>query len=245
MMRNALLSLFIALIAIVDLSAQTDSTEVLVTIRGTAIDRSKPSSFLYLMVVNQRTSRGSFGDPYGGFEIQARQSDTILVSARGYEVYKLCLASEPFQTSYKVEIPVERLSVDLKEVEVFPEREIEEIEQDILELGAELKELEPMRGADAFQSPITALYSRFSKIEKSKRLVAEMELEDKKRELLKELFRKYIRHDIIDLSSSEFDDFISYMNLPTHFIKAASQYDLIMAIKFRYEQYRRLRGPKG
>ena len=241
MMRNALLSLVLLVLVMASAMAQPDSTEALVTIKGKAVDREKPGSFLYLMVVNQRTSRGSFGDPYGGFTIEARQSDTILISARGYEVYKLCLASKPYQSTYEVEVPVERLQVELAEVEVFPEREIEEIEKDILELGAELKELEPLRGADAFQSPVTALYSRFSKIEKSKRLVAEMEMEDRKRELLKELFRKYIRYDIIDLTTREFDDFISYMHLPTAFIQGASQYDLIMAIKLRYEMYRRLK----
>jgi hypothetical protein len=67
--------------------------------------------------------------------------------------------------------------------------------------------------------------------------VAEMENEDRKRALLKELFRKYIQYDIIDLSVEKFDDFISFMDLPDSFIRSAPAYDLIMEIKRRFEIY--------
>ena len=60
---------------------------------------------------------------------------------------------------------------------------------------------------DAFQSPITFLYQQFSKVERSKRLVAELENNDKRRELLQELFVKYVDYDIIQLESEEFKDF--------------------------------------
>jgi len=220
--------------------AQNDSVPSKVSIKCTAVDATNPNSFLYLLVVNQRTSRGVFGDPYGGFEMEARSNDTILVSARGYKVYTLYLADFPDQNPIVTTIELTKLQIELSQIEVFPEREIEDIERDILNLGAELREMQPLSGASAFNSPVTALYQRFSKIERSKRLVAQMEEDDLKRELLKELFRKYIRYDIIDLSSQEFDDFIAYMNLSTEFIQRASSYELIMAIKLRYEQYRRL-----
>ncbi len=217
--------------------AQTAQDSAFITISGLAEDRAEPYTFLFLMVVNQSTGQGDFGDPYGRFSIKVGRNDTVLVSARGYHIAKLCMRDSAYKPNYEVNVPMTKLQFDLKEIEVFPDRPLEEIEEDIDELGDELGELQPIDGVDAFNSPITALYQRFSKIEKSKRKVAELEYEDRKRELLKELFRKYIKYDIIDLSPEQFDDFIVFMDLPDAFIQNAPAYDLIMEIKRRYEIY--------
>ena len=136
---------------------------------------------------------------------------------------------------------LKKLLIVLDEVEVYPERELEEIEDDIEQLGVKLKEIRPIRGTAALSSPITALYQRFSRIEQSKRKVAEMETADRRKELLKELLRKYVKHDIINLSEEAFDTFISYLNLSNEFIRQASSYDLIMAIKYQYEEFANLK----
>ena len=95
-----------------------------------------------------------------------------------------------------------------------------------------------LEGVDAISSPITALYERFSKIEQSKRKVAEWENEDLRRDILKELFRLYIKNDIIDLKDDEFDAFIKYLNLSDTFIQNATQFELVMAIKGKYENFK-------
>jgi hypothetical protein len=76
-----------------------------------------------------------------------------------------------------------------------------------------------LSGINAVQSPITFLYQQFSRKEQSKRQVAYMENEDRKRELLKELFRLYVDYDIISLSDEQFDDFITYLNVSDEFLK--------------------------
>jgi hypothetical protein len=65
-----------------------------------------------------------------------------------------------------------------------------------------------------------------------------MENEDKKRELLKELFRIYIDYDIIQLDNKEFDAFIDYINISDEFLKSISQYDFILFVKERFQDYR-------
>ena len=54
------------------------------------------------------------------------------------------------------------------------------------------------------QSPITFLYETFSRQAISKRLVEQLENDDRRRALLQELFTKYVDYDIVELESWEF-----------------------------------------
>ena len=129
-----------------------------------------------------------------------------------------------------------KLYFELKEVSVFANRGLNEIQNDIDKLG--VKKSYNTTGANALESPITALYERFSKFEQSKRKVAEWENEDLKRDILRYLFRLYVKNEVIDLKDDEFDAFIKYLNLNDEFIKNASQFELVMAIKGKYESFK-------
>jgi hypothetical protein len=94
-------------------------------------------------------------------------------------------------------------------------------------------------GIDVLQSPITAIYQAFSKKEQNKKWIAEQEFKDDQRKVVKELLRLYISFDIISLTEDEFDDFISFLNLDTDFLKTASEMDLIIFIKDKYDHFRR------
>ena len=98
-----------------------------------------------------------------------------------------------------------------------------------------------LEGVDAISSPITALYQAFSRRERNKRMVAEMRNNDRRRALLKELFRKYVDADIIQLSNEEFDDFIDFCGVSESFLKNSTQYDFIMYVKKRFEVFRMVR----
>ena len=90
------------------------------------------------------------------------------------------------------------------------------------------------------QSPITALYQAFSKKEQNKRWIAEQQYKDDQRRIVQELLRLYVAFDIIELSESEFDEFITFLNLDEQFIKTASEMDLILFIKDKYEHFKQL-----
>ena len=59
-----------------------------------------------------------------------------------------------------------------------------------------------------------------------------------KRDILKDLFRLYVKHDVINLSDEDFDAFIKYLNLSDEFIQTATQFELVMAIKGKYESFK-------
>ena len=80
--------------------------------------------------------------------------------------------------------------MDVATAEVIAPRDLGDIVRDIQALGYEEKEMRTS-GIDALTSPITYLYEQFNRMERSKREVARLENEDRRRELLKELMVKY------------------------------------------------------
>lgn len=210
--------------------------QIIITINGQAYDKESKLPLAKLMVINKRTNLGTFADAEGKFSITAMQSDTIMLSALGFKLKKICLKDSTAKKQYYINIPLEKLYFTLKEISVFASRNLNEIQKDIDKLG--IKKTYTANGIDAIESPITYLYERFSKFARSKQKVAEWENEDFKRDILKDLFRLYIKHEIIDLSEEEFDAFIKYLNLSDEFIQNATQLELTMAIKGKFENFK-------
>jgi hypothetical protein len=219
------------------LTALTTQAQSTITINGKAFDfDNKNLPINRLMIINTRSNNGVFADAEGKFSIQAKQTDTILFSSIGFMVRKICLKDSLPKKNYFVEVDMHHLQYTLKEISVFANRSLNEIEKDINKLGVKNNYL--ATGVNVLESPITALYERYSRYGKSKRKVAEWENEDLKRDILKDLFRLYIKNDIIDLSDEDFDAFIRYLNLSDEFIKSASQFELTTAIKAKYENFK-------
>ncbi len=207
-----------------------------ITISGQAFDKETKLPLPKLMVINSRTNQGVFADAEGKFSITGVQSDTILFSAVGFLLKKVCLKDSIARKKYYIEVLLQKLQYTLKEISVFATKNLNEIQRDIDKLG--VKKDYSVDGLDALGSPITYLYERFSKFGKSKQKVAEWENEDLKRDILKDLFRLYVKHDIIDLNDGEFDAFIKYLNFSDEFIQNATQFELVMAIKGKYESFK-------
>jgi hypothetical protein len=216
-------------------SLQLHAQDAMVKITGSVFSKSD-LPLINTMVVNQRTYVGIGADVSGKFAITALRTDTLLISSYGHQVYRLCFKDSVKRPAYNVRIGLSQLAVSLPSVSIEGEKSMQQIEKDRKTLGVKDTRMTHTT-ADALSSPITFLYERFSKFEQSKRKVAEMENEDHKREVLKDLFRIYIRYDVINLTEEQFDQFITYCSLPEEFIKTASQYELVNAIKERYERF--------
>jgi hypothetical protein len=214
------------------------SQKATITISGQAYDRESKLPLPKLMVINKRSGVGVFADSESKFSISAKQTDTILFSAIGFKMKKICLRDSSEKARFYMVIALDRLSYTLKEVSVFAPRTLNEIDKDISGLDSVRSYNRNFHDINGLESPITYLYERFSKFARSKQKVAMWENEDLKRSILKDLFRIYIKHDIMDLSEEEFDAFINYCNLSESFIKNASQFELVMAIKGKYSSFK-------
>ncbi len=189
-----------------------------------------------VIVVNKRTKTGAYYTS-NRFKTNMLYSDTLLLSVYGFRFKEISLHDSLLKKEYKINVVLEQLNIVLDEVKVYPNKSLNRINLDKSKLGY----FEPnytVVGINAAASPITYLYERFSKFAKSKRKVALWESEDLKRRVLKDLFRIYIKYDIMDLNDEEFDDFINYLNFTDEFIREASQLELVLAIQGKYKTFK-------
>jgi tyrosyl-tRNA synthetase len=209
-----------------------------VLVSGKITDTMRMQNFYNLMVVNKTTGRGVFGQPNGHFSVYANTGDLIALSTKGYPVYQFVVKpDENCQT--KVLAYVESLPQEVPDVVVRPLKTLEQIKEERENLA--LRETRVVTGVNVLQSPITALYQAFSKKEQNKRWIAEQEFKDDQRRIVQELLRLYVAFDIIDLSEEEFDAFITFLNIDEQFIKTASEMELILFIKDKYDHFKSIK----
>lgn len=232
MLRKKVILFIVSICAIASAFAQTER----IKINGKVFDPENPSVYYSLMIINKSTQHGILGEPDGSFTVYANKKDTIIIGCMGYQTTKISFADSVYKEEYTVTIPLQKLSITLKQVEIFAPRDLDKILSDIERLGYSKKDY-VISGINAVQSPITFLYQQFSRRERSIRKVAELQNEDRKRELLKELFQKYVDYNIINLNNEQFDAFIDFCNVSEEFLKYTSQYDFIMYIKYKFNQF--------
>lgn len=225
---------------VLPLCGQTVAPEPTITFKGIVFDTKDSTATPAPIVVNRRTGTGHAFIPGGEFSITGLKSDTFLVTAGGYEFKRYCFKDSASKAVYSVKVGLSLKENQLNPVTIFPVKDLKTIKQDRQDLGVE--QTRTTQGVtDAISSPITFLYERFSREGRSKALVAELENEDRKNAVLKDLFRTYNRAGVIALPESDFDSFIMFLNMPEWYLKTASDYDLAVTIKQRYEQFTRSR----
>jgi hypothetical protein len=236
-MKPALLVLLFLCVAI-QLAAQPAATEIpTITVRGTVYDVADSLARPGPIVINKRTGTGQAASGGGIFSITGLKTDTFMITAGGYEVVRLCFNDSVLKTPYTVRVGLRMRANYMNPVTVFPVKDLGEIKKERESLGVE--QTRTTEGiTDAVASPITYFWERYSQEGQSRTAVAEMENRDRMNDILKELFRAYVRAGVIDLKEEEFDNFILYLNLPEAYLRTASDYELASTIRIRYLQYR-------
>lgn len=233
--------IFVAVFALSGLTvcAQTP-VEKTITFSGIVVDVQDTFATPAPIVVNRRTGTGHAFLPGGTFSIQGYKTDTFLVTAGGYEFARFCFQDSVDKPNYFLRVGLSIRTGQLSQVTIFPVKDLQDIKQDREKLGV-VPTNSTQGPVDAISSPITFLYERYSREGRSKALVAEMENEDRKNAILRDLFRTYNRAGVINLPESDFDSFILYLNMPESYLRTASDYELAVTIKQRYELFMRSR----
>lgn len=202
-----------------------------VVLSGSVADDSGrwiPSS----MVVNRRTSAGEFVGSDGEFLMRACIGDTLVFGAVGYRTQERVIDGIA-----RLDIRLRVLTVEVGTAEVIAPRTLQEIVRDIQALGYKEEDFR-VSGINALQSPITFLYETFSREAQSRRLVEQLENDDRRRDLLQELFIKYVDYDIVELEPWEFEEFARFCDPGDDLLKRWTQYEFILYVKQRYQVFR-------
>jgi len=205
-------------------------------IYGKVIDEQYPQiSLQQIMIINQRSQVGIFGESDNTFQVQIDANDSLVISATGYARKKICF-KDSSGTEFHPIIKLHRLSYNLNEVTVKQQKELKQIDEDIKKLGYQKKDYK-LTGVEAWQSPITALYQTFSRKERNKRALAELINNDNRRRIIRDLLNIYSSSDLIRMPESQYDDFIDYLHLDDEALKMMSDYDMAVFIRDRYIVY--------
>ncbi len=209
--------------------------EPLIRIKGKVFEeRGQPVP--NCIILNLRTQQGIFGMPDGSFVVECRPTDTLTITCLGYHARQLCYKDSAVKTVYYPRVFLNERNYSFSTLNIFAPRDLDDIQRDIQSLGYDEDDY-MLSGINAVASPITFLYQQLSKKEQSRRVVAELENDDRRRDLLKELFRIYVDYKIIDLTNEEFDDFITYLNVSDEFLIQSSQYEFLVFVKDRFLDY--------
>lgn len=189
------------------------------------------------MVVNHSTGEGRFGSASGRFALNAAPGDTIQFAAIGYRTVSRQVPQDSAPASgWSWSVHLARIAVSVGTAEIIASRDLGDIVRDIEALGYDEKEYRTT-GIDALTSPITFLYEQFNRLERSKREVARLENEDRRRELLRELLGKYVDYDIVSLEPGEFEAFLDFMDPGEAVLKALTQYEFILWTRERFTAF--------
>lgn len=227
-----IMTVFILLLISSDVLAQSCEKVLFI---GRVIDTLRPQSFYNLMIVNRTTGRGVFGQPNGTFSVYVQEGDSVSISVKDYPVQHFLVKADS-NCQFRKRIYIEMKAQEVQEVVVKPLKTLEQIKEEREALA--MRETRMVTGIEVMQSPITALYQAFSKVERNKRWIAEQQYKDNQRQVVKELLRLYVAYDVIELSEDEFDSFIEFLNINEDFLKTASEMELVTFIKDKFDHFK-------
>lgn len=213
-----------------------------INIKGRVIDTTFNQSFYNLMLINKTTNKGIFGKPDGFFEVTINPKDTLIISIAGYERI-FFFNKESKECNYNIEYILKPKSKQLKTIVIQPLKSIQQIKEERQSLT--MKESKKMvEGIAVFQSPITALYERFSKKARTEKKINELIYQDNKNKIVKDLLSIYVLYEIIELNELEFDNFITFLNLNDSILINMNDIELSMLIKDKFEHFKILNQKK-
>ncbi|MGL5889511.1 MAG: hypothetical protein ACRC3B_06480 [Bacteroidia bacterium] len=234
----AYILVLLAFVAVKTASAQSFAAngEQLITVRGTVFDLADTMASPMPLAVNRRTGAGQSVLAGQSFSIQGLRTDTFMFSAGGYEVVRICFRDSAARSVYNVRVGLRVRVNTLKAVAIYPAKDLNTLRGERESLGVKETRM-TARPAQVMESPITALYERYSREGKSRARVAYLENEDRKKEILNQLLQLYVKVGVIELAPEEFDTFINYLNIPEPFLQNATDYQLAVAIRDSWLHY--------
>jgi hypothetical protein len=208
----------------------------LINLKGKVNDTLINQQFYNVMLISKSTNKGFFGNADGSFSIFVKQKDTIVISVAGYEKIVI-IPKNNEQCLNEIHIKLKSNVKYLKPIVIQPLKSIQQIKEERESLT--LKESKKaISGINVIQSPITALYERFSQRARTEKKINHLKYQDEKNKILKELLSIYVVYEIFDLNEEEFDSFITFLNINDEILKNTSDIELATFIKDKFLHFK-------
>jgi hypothetical protein len=230
---------FLSLLTILLLSNLVYGQQNSVKITAKIVDENG-NAVPFADVANRRLQLGFSSSKDGVFSTTILKSDSLTILKSGFTPTKINLRDSSLKSEYFLTIVLNKVPLELNEVQINAIRTHQQIRQTINSLYVKNTDVNP--DARPMINPLSYLYEMFSKKEKEKRIASKLETEEAKRIVLKDLFRLYNNYNIIDLDEDEYDRFITFLNMPYEYLQRTSDYDLAVAVKRSFAGYSKDKG---
>jgi hypothetical protein len=242
-------------------NSQSLPQDSIVRVSGRVLDQYDGKPIPYVSVFNKRTVRGTMTDSSGYFSIIINRKDTLYFSSLGYKPAKLTVPEDIRSNLYFFNLSLDTKTFVLKTVHVYGLTKKEQFKKDFVEHSTELtvEEQNVKKNFPQYQKtptiqpsdllpaikingPISALYEQFSKEGKSRRKLEELKAEDSKEEKIQKRFNEETVGSLTGFKGDTLKDFMVFCKFGPNFILNSPDYDFIIAINKRKEQYKQIKG---
>jgi hypothetical protein len=223
----------------------------IVMVQGQLRDLRSGKPIPYAHVLNLRFRRATVSDTLGFFTISMRRTDTLLVTAIGYEDLFFTLPSFWPANSYSGVLYLEEKVYNIEGVTVHGLGTYEQFRQKVLSLDLTDDKVIKMQTyynriltdeAIKYQAVTTGFsFSLRSPEERSLRKLQKVLEEQKVEDQINAKYNKAIVSKMTGLKGKELEDFMRYCQIPRDFILKSPEYDILQRIKDSYENYKLLK----
>jgi len=231
--RNKLIALLALTILVNCLNAQR-------ILKGTVVERDSNTVMPFVFLINKSTGNGTMTDNDGRFVLATNNNDTIICSFVGYTKVLLPVNKLVPNSKGEVKIVMDKQYVNLTTITVT-DFKIKPYEREYMN---DIIDRSKIRSLDYANSPITALYDRYSKEGRQVRKLAKI-FEDL---LMEEEVQKKLSPQILQrLTGEENIDYYAFRkycyNVSNYFIVTHDGVELYSKIMECYKRWKNEKGP--
>lgn len=237
------------LLSIGQLNAQKEDS--VITIIGNLYDKKTFKPVEYAHVINTENYYGTISDTSGNFKIKGAPGDTLLITAIGYENKNFSYEGE-YKPFIVRSIPMEEKTYMIEQVEVTPWGTYQDFKEKFLDLEIEnpreaihpriWRDLQPppdtvIPPEPGLESPVSLIYSIFSREGKELRKYKELKEEKTISEKIRSKYNKEIVGEITGLENEELIRFMEFCNFSDEYLITTRKYFILERVKEKYKEY--------
>ena len=251
-MRNLIYTFGVLFVLVFQTHAQDlVSVDTLVEIKSQlkSVYTDRPVSDAH--IINPGLSIGTTSDSLGFFSIYMRRNDSLLISVLAFEDLVFSLPIFWPSSEYSKTIYLRETAYLIEEVNIHGLGSYEQFKEKVLNARPPEPPAEKTREyinkmatteAQEWQSPRVGFsFSMKTKEEKSRKKLEKILAEIEKRKLIERKFNSQNVGTLTGLSGQDLERFMDYCKLPEEFLLNASEYDILVAVKRAYENYKPIR----
>jgi len=214
-------------------------------------DKSTDSPLPFSGIYNKNTHEGTITDTLGIFKIKARPTDTIKITCLGFIPQRLELSSYNFGRLSMIEVRLNRRLFVLRTVDIKgiswkqfknqvmnqkPEEEHKKVVAVTKEMTYDLKTLAQFGKGPVGGGSIPLPFS--DKESRQREKLPKLEEESIKDEAIRQKYSKKMIERLTGLKDDELIRFEEFCNFSRDFLYQTNEYNLIMMVLTRYDEYR-------